>query len=616
MQTDAWGITAGYEDTRGRWRPTSPDTRQAILAAMGADPTGPPAAGAPPVLVVAAGAPAAVHGSGELTLEEGTTVRVDGALPAGLPVGYHRFRGDGAEATTLVIATPGVCPEPPADAWGWAAQLYAVRTRESWGMGDLGDLERLGRWAGRLGASLLLVNPLLAPMPLLPQQPSPYSASSRRFRSPLYLRIEDVPGAGDAGADLEPLARAGHALNSERRIDRDEIYRLKMLALERLWPRFGGAARFDAYCREQGAPLADYATFSSLAEHHGSGWSRWPSEHRRPDAPGVAAFRRARADRVRFHQWVQWLVDEQLVRAAAACPLMQDLPIGFDADGADAWAWQDLLALDASVGAPPDRFTAAGQDWGLPPFVPHRLRATGYAPIVETIRATLRHASALRIDHIMGLFRLFWIPRGLEPARGAYVRYAADELLAVVAVESARAGAFIVGEDLGTIERGVRQTLAGLGILSYRCMWFEEEAPTGYPRRSLGSVRTHDLPTITGLWTSSDAVAQREAGLQPDVEALGRIRQRLARFTGVDGDAPVEVVIERAHAVLAAAASTVVTAALDDALAVGERTNMPGTVEQWPNWSLALPEPLEALERAPLARTIAAALSRRGGQRP
>jgi len=615
MQTDAWGITSGYEDTRGVWRLTPPRTRRAILEAMGADPARPPRSSPPPSVVVAAGRPAPSPGRGELTLEDGAIVRVDGPLPEGLPPGYHTLRHDGSDATTLVIATPGACPLPPADAWGWAAQLYGVRSAASWGIGDLADLERLGRWSAGLGASLLLINPLHAPLPLVPQQPSPYFPSSRRFRSPLYIAVDAVPGAGDAGPEVAAAAREARALDAERRIDRDAVHRLKMRALERLWERFGGGERFDAYCREHGAGLEGFATFNALAEHHGSGWSRWPAEHRRPDAPGVAEFRAARRGRVRFHQWLQWLIDEQFARAAAACPVMQDLPIGFDPDGADAWAWQDVLALDASVGAPPDRFNAAGQDWGLPPFVPDRLRAAGFRPFIETIRATLRHAGGLRIDHVMGLFRLFWIPRGMTAAEGAYVRYPADELLAIVALESTRAGAFAVGEDLGTVEAGVRDMLARHCVLSYRCLWFEEEPPARYPRLSLGSVTTHDLPTIAGLWSGADLAAQQKLGLRPNVAATESIRRRLGRLVGAADGAAVEDVIARTHALLATAGSTVVTATLEDALAVAERPNMPGTVDEWPNWSLALPQPLEAIERAPLALAVAAALAARRAPR-
>jgi 4-alpha-glucanotransferase len=600
-------VTSGFVDASGRWCETAAETRAALHAAMGADasPAGPPVDA--PVRVVRAGSPAPLP-DGDLVLEDGAVVVVRGALPPDVPPGYHRLQAGAQEI--LLIVSPGVCHRPER-VWGWASQLYATRSLASWGIGDLADLRRLGAWSARLGARVLLVNPLGAPIPVLPRPASPYRPSSRRFRDPLYLRVEEVPGAAAAGDALEPLARAGRALNAERRIDRDEIWGLKDAALRAIWTRTGGDRALGDYRRRQGRPLAEWATFCAIAERHGGGWPAWPAELRRPDAAAVRAFARANADRVAFHAWLQWLLDAQLERASRACPLVQDLPIGVDPDGADAWAWQDVLARRTSVGAPPDRYVAAGQDWGLPPFVPHRLRAAGYGPFIETIRAALRHAGGLRIDHVMGLFRLFWVPAGLPPAAGGYVRYPADDLLGIVALESQRAGAFIVGEDLGTVEEGVRETLAAHGILSYRCIWFEDEPPSRFPELSLAAVTTHDLPTIAGLWTGADIAAQRAIGLAPPEAGLAGIRARLERATGVEADAPVERVVERTHELLADAASLVVTATLDDAIAVVERPNMPGTTTQWPNWSLALPAPLEEIETLPLPVSIATRLAAR-----
>lgn len=605
--SDGWGITPGYVDAGGDWHDTTPGTRAALLAAMGADPeeAGPSATSA--VRVIRAGTAASLP-AGDLVLEDGAVRAVRARLPRDVPPGYHRLLTEDGEV--LVIVAPAGCPRPQR-IWGWATQVYATRSLASWGIGDLADLRRLGDWSARLGARALLVNPLSGPTPVVPQQASPYFASSRRFRNPLYLRIEDVPGARDAGVGLEPLARAGRELNAERRIDRDRVWRLKVAALQTLWTRFKGDRAFDDYRREQAGALTEWATFCAIAERHGGGWPAWPADLRRPDAPAVDAFRGANPDRVGFHAWLQWLLDVQLAHAARACPIVQDLPIGVDPDGADAWAWQDVLARGASAGAPPDRYVQEGQDWGLPPFVPFRLRAAAYRPFIETIRAAFRHAGGLRIDHVMGLFRLFWVPAGLPPAMGGYVRYPAPDLLGIVALESQRAGAFVVGEDLGTVEDGVRETLAAHGVLSYRCLWFETDPPSRYPELSLAAVTTHDLPTIAGLWTGADLAAQRSIGLQPNEAAVADLRQRLARTIEVPPDAPVETVIERTHDRLAEAASLVVTATLDDALAVLERPNVPGTTVQWPNWSIALPAPLEMLETLPLPRSIALRLAAR-----
>jgi len=607
-RTDAWSIADGYEDALGVWRPLAPRTRAALRAAMGAEGEAPPAAR---VIVVRAGDRREVAGPGRITIEDGGTRDVARSLPADLPPGYHTLSlRDDAEPTRLIVA-PRRCPVPLQRGWGWAAQLYAARSSGSWGIGDLADLRRLGDWATRLGARMLLINPLTASLPLPTQQASPYCPSSRRFLNPLYLRVEDIPGAAALGADLDRLSALGRALNAERHIDRARVFALKHEALEALWQHDGGRdPAFDDFVRRAGEPLREFAAFSALAERYGGGFRAWPAAYHRPDAPAVAAFAEAHAGRVRFHQWLQWRLDAQLARACAAAPVMQDLPIGVDPDGADAWAWQDSLAIGASIGAPPDRYVKRGQDWGLPPFVPHRLRAVGYQPFIETIRAALRHAGGLRIDHVMGLFRLFWVPTGAAPADGGYVRYPADELLAIVALESHRAGAVVVGEDLGTVEAGVREQLADHGILSYRVMWFEDGPTSRYPSLAMAAITTHDLPTVAGLWSGADIAEQRALGLEPNEIAMDATRKRLASAIGTATESALDDVIAAAHRVLAAAPSLLVTATLDDALMVAERPNVPGTTAERPNWSLALPEPLERLETTPLALRIAAALAR------
>jgi 4-alpha-glucanotransferase len=627
MPTDRFGITRRYFDVHGHERLTSPETRAALRRAMGepehvpeddapeaaakggAEP--PPRPASPePVRLLGPGADRALAEPVELALEDGSSRVADGELPADLPLGYHRMRARGGHESLLIVA-PGACHLPDdLRTWGWAAQLYAARSRASWGIGDLADLARLGRWTRGLGGGCIMINPLSAPTPVPLIEPSPYYPSSRRYRNPLFLRIEDVPGfaaLGDAGARL---ANAGRALNGERRIDRDAVFRLKMEALAALYARFTGDPGFDAYLAQQGDALTEFATYCALAEAHGKDWRRWPADHRRHDGEGVRAFREANAPRVRFHAWLQWLVDVQLAAAAREIAIVNDLPIGLDVAGADAWCWQELMAADVSVGAPPDEFNAKGQDWGLTPFVPHRLRAAGYRPFIETIRSMLAHAGGLRIDHVMGLFRLFWIPRGLGAAGGAYVRTRADELLAIVALESVRAGAFIVGEDLGTVEAGVRETLAARKMLSYRLLYFEPAPPRQFPELALTSVTTHDLATIAGLWSGSDLEDQRRIGLRPNEDSMRGLRDKIAKLDGIAADASAELAIERTHVALAEAPSRVLLATLDDALAVPERPNMPGTVTEWPNWSLGLPRPLEEIEEAPLPRKLAAALER------
>jgi 4-alpha-glucanotransferase len=605
------GIIPAYKDTSEQWCHTSPETRNAILLAMRLDPANPADDAGPDVRVLNPGRTITVTQPSELVLEDGTRLRVDRQTPPDLPIGYHQLQTLDGIAETWIIQRPASCWLPPGlQAWGWAVQLYAARSAMSWGIGDLGDLRRLAIWSRHLRADVLLLNPLCAVAPEIPQEASPYYPSSRRFRNPLYLRIEDLPGAREAAIDWSPLAAAAQSLNDARRIDRDQVFRLKMEALEKIWRRHARDSSFDRYCQTMGESLRGFASFCVLAERYGGDWRLWPREYQRPDSPDVLRFVQQASHRLRFHQWLQWQLERQLAASAAVLPLVIDLPIGVSPGGADAWQWQDVLAKGATVGAPPDQFNMDGQDWSLPPFIPHRLRAARYRPFVETIRSSLRHAGGLRIDHVMGLFRLYWIPQGLGPKRGAYVRYPSEEMLAIVAVESHRARAWIAGEDLGTVETHVRRRLAENRMLSYKLLWFEDQPPSEFPELALAAVSTHDLPTVAGLWSGGDFAAQQRIGLQPNEDGFQQIRDRLLAATAVSESAAPAEVVAGAYQALGRAPSTVLAASLDDALAVEERPNMPGTTVQWPNWSLALPQPLEVIESLELPRQIADGLKR------
>jgi len=303
-------------------------------------------------------------------------------------------------------------------------------------------------------------------------------------------------------------------------------------------------------------------------------------------------------------------LDCQLKQAAEPVALIQDLPIGFSPNGADAWAWQDLLALDCSIGAPPDLYNKEGQNWGLPPFIPHRLRQAAYEPFIQTIRAVMKHTGGLRIDHVMGLFRLWWVPPGQTPKHGAYVRYRADDLLGIIALESQRASAIVVGEDLGTVEEGVREQMAACDMLSYRLLWFEEVAPREYPEKALAAITTHDLPTLAGIWTGQDVELQLRSGLNPDKAQSEELRQKIVQASGVDPHVDVETAAIRTFDQLAAAPSVIVMATMEAACVVSERPNMPGADGAYPNWSLALPLPLEEIERVAFPRSLARVLQR------
>src|SRR6266545_3661750 len=547
------GVATGFVDAAGRRRRVSDATLEAVLGAMGADPARPPDP-RPPVVVVRQGPsrrrpprPLGELLGGEhvsVALESGEERPAPRRLPGDLPLGYHRVEG-GGWSVPLVVAPPH-CQLPGwlergGRAWGFAAQLYGLHSRASWGFGDLGDLAQLAAppVAGALGAAFVLVNPLHA---AAPAQPSPYFPSSRLFRNPLYLRVEAVPELAELDqegrARVAELAAAGRRLGAGARIDREAVHRLKDEALRRCHGALDGdQARAAALAAHRAATegLDQFATFCGLQGELGQDWRAWPAAYRHPASAAVRRWAAGHAGEVRYHAWLQWLLEEQL---AAVPPLpvgvLGDLAVGVDPGGFDAWAFQDELAEGVTVGAPPDPLGPHGQDWGLPPFVPARLAAAGYQPFARTVRAGMAHVQGLRIDHVMGLFRLYWVPEGRPPTEGTYVRYPADDLLGVVALESARAGALVIGEDLGTVAPGVRERLAAERILSYRLAWFERgpdlarpvggrgRRPPGrrraadYPRLALAAATTHDLPTVAGFFSGADLAHLHDIGVVAD----------------------------------------------------------------------------------------------------
>jgi 4-alpha-glucanotransferase len=597
-------VQHSYVDAHGVARTVAPEVHAAVVAAMGPDDGDSDA-----VAVVRRGARLPM--AGELVLEDGTTLGRSESVPSDAPYGYHRLLRDDA-GEQLVITGPGRCHLPAGlRAWGWAIQLAATRSRSSWGMGDLADLRELGAWSAAAGAGFLAVGPLGAPNPGPVPEPSPYYPSTRRFGSPLHLRIEEVPGAQPLDGELAELVAAGRAMNAERLIDRGRVAALKMRALERIWAAGIDRSAFSAWRAERGAALERWAVFVVLTEALGAGWHRWPQEFRDPSGAAVANAASEHADRVAFHAWIQWCFDRQLADASASILRVADMPVGVDPGGFDAWDWQASLAMDASVGAPPDRFNAAGQVWGLPPFIPHRLRQAAYRPFIETIHAQLRHAGGLRIDHVLGLFRLWWVPSGQDPSRGAYVRSHTEELLEIVALESHRAGAVVIGEDLGTVPAGVRDELRRRRLLSTRLALFERVEPARYPQQAFAGVTTHDLPTVAGTWTGADLRDQAASQVTPDRAGLALLRARLARAAGVAADASLAELIDQLHRRLAAGPPMLIAATLEDALRVEERPNMPGTIPpQRDNWSLALPAAIEELSIDPRVRSIVEALGR------
>lgn len=599
---DAWGIEHRLVNSKGEPQRVSDDTVTRLREALGE-----PEPGHGPHVI-----PIGSHmdlGAGEVLLEDGGSISAREAGRGRMPAGYHTLVDGSGDARSLIVS-PGRCHLPEnLRTWGWTSQLYGMRSRASWGMGDLADLRRLAEWSSSLGAGFTMISPVVAAAPTPVQEPNPYFPSSRRFRNPLYLSVPEVPGAGLAEKDLEAAARAGQQLNTTQLVNRDAVWNLKLRALEAIWNADPPLDGFQRWLDDQPDSLMRFATWSVLAERHGRSWQEWPAGYQRPGSDLVTAIQSVEAGRIRFHCWLQWCLEQQLARAGEVHAIIQDLPIGFDPGGFDAWEWQDLLAMGLTVGAPPDAFNQEGQDWGSPPFIPWRLRSAGYRPFIETIRANLAGAGGLRIDHVMGLFRLWCVPSGSSPEEGAYVRYPAEDLLAILALESQRAGAIVVGEDLGTVEEGVRPALADRNMLSYRLLWFESSPPEEWPVNAMAAVTTHDLPTIAGIWERSDIEEQRELGLEIDETGISRIRRTLAEASPRGDRASTDEAVVAAHTQLCKAPSRLLAATLEDAVGATSRPNMPGATGRETNWRHTLPVALEDTTTHRLANHLAAILS-------
>ena len=447
-------------------------------------------------------------------------------LPTDLPLGWHEIVAEGpsASAHSPLVVTPSQLELPEAlrdgRAWGLMAQLYSVRSRASWGVGDLADLAEIGWLAGReLDADFLLINPLHAAEPVVPLTPSPYLPTTRRFVNPLYIRVEDVREAGYlSSADRTLVEWASEPVlatdDDAGPIDRDAAWTAKRAALEVVFAAPRSAARqaaFDAFVDQEGVGLETFALWCALAEKYGDATrlARRRRSTRRPQL--VAELRVELAERVEFHLWLQWVADEQLAAAQRAAldggmalGIMHDLAVGVHPQGADVWALGDVLARGATVGAPPDMYNQQGQNWSQPPWRPDALARAAYKPYRDMLRTVLRHAGAIRIDHVIGLFRLWWIPEGADSADGAYVRYDHEALVGILALEAHRAGAVVIGEDLGVVEPWVRDYLSERGILGTSVLWFERDmhgaplAPEHYRPLVLATVTTHDLPPTAG----------------------------------------------------------------------------------------------------------------------
>ena len=703
---DAVGIVPKYLDQTGtEWRETSPESRVALLAAMGIDASTEAAAdaalrklrtaerhelipcarvveltddsGTRHVPVGLASPPNAdARWTLELTMESGETRRTEGAWPEGrraeLPIpwpdypeiGYHHLHltmtvgGRERIAEQALIVTPSRCVMPrellgDCRAFGLVANLYTLRSERNWGVGDLTDLSELLRWTGSLGGAFVGVNPLHA-LANSGAGISPYSPVSRLFRNPIYIDVTAIPELHDApnvAARLEHPELEGEleALREDRQVRYEAVMALKMPVLEelhRVVVERGGrserAAAYDEYTRANDPELTRFATFVAIAESRRSwDWHEWPAPLRDAGSDAVRQFQREHASRIDLHRWIQFELDRQLGEVASAgraarlpIGLYQDLAIGTSPCGADTWGMPELFVHGASIGAPPDPYSSVGQNWGLPPIDPRALQRDGYRYFIRLVQSGFRHAGALRIDHVMGLFRLFWIPAGKTGKEGAFVRYPSNDLLGILALESVRHKALVVGEDLGTVPEEVPPALAKWGLLSSKVLYFERDANGGfqaadrYESHALATANTHDMATLSGFWAGRDIAERRRVGLIESDKAASAAREERERdkeallvrlaSEGIldDARAPNDSAALRGaiHEFLCRTPAALVGIALDDLAGETEAVNLPGVgPDKHASWTRKMSMTIEEMRVSDAVR-VAFGCSARSGE--
>ena len=541
-------------------------------------------------------------------------------IPNWLPQGWHRIvarHEDGSECSSTLIVVPQRLSCRLDDGhkrWGVAAQLYSTRSSGSWGMGDTQDLADLTAIVARDGANFLQVNPLHAPQPCFPQETSPYLPVSRRWASPLYIRPEAIDEyARMDGKERGVITRYAHASRSQEDIiDRDLSWKSKLKALRKIFeiPRsITRQAQFEHFCAEGGESLENFALWSALVFENGD--IELPACYASINAPEVEQARQRLAGEIEFWQWCQWIVFDQLIRAQESAHrlgmdmgIMSDLAVGVHSLGSEIWSMPEIFAPGMSVGAPPDMYSQQGQNWSQPPWSPRGLAKAGYAPLRDMLRSVLSYSGAVRIDHILGLFRLWWIPEGMEASAGAYVSYDHEAMVGIVLLEAQRAGAVVIGEDLGTVEPWVRGYLNDRGILGTSVLWFEKEGsgwplwPDHYRRSCLAAVTTHDLPPTLGYLEGVHTQLRNRLGLlvedldqvlEADRVERERMVSRLNEGGFIHNDEPSEEeLVMGFHAYLAASPALLLAVSLVDAVGEKAPQNLPGTSDQYPNWCIPL----------------------------
>ena len=597
-----FGIADGYVSEQGDWVTTPTETKAKVLSAMG------------------------------VPLES------DGEMPA--PPRMEDIAGLSASA---------FWPQFLVDhrAWGFSVQAYALRSARNWGIGDFEDLAQLCETTAKLGADFIGVSPLHALFIAEPSRISPYSPSSRSFLNPLLIAPDRVPGFEHI--DRPQVSTLRRTVRETELIDYENLAALKISVLEELFAYFlktgDGQAKdiFEHYCYERGTALETHTLFEALSEHmvrqgHHAAWSTWPEAYRDPSNIAVRDFARAAKTRIAFHAWLQWTAETQLTdaqeRARAAgmrIGLYLDLAVGLSPDGSACWRGGPAIAPRARIGCPPDPFSAQGQDWGLVPFSPVGLAQERLEPFRAVLRANMKHAGALRIDHAMGLERLYWIPEGNTAKDGAYVAYPFRELIEGVAEESRISQTVVIGEDLGTVPPGFTDTMVRTGLLSYQVFYFSARedtwmAPHAYRREAMVCASTHDLPTLRGWWSYNDIEWRVRCGRATETEAVmqrqDRMRDRKRMLDALMGagaldpdpgignaDEMPDAVIIAVHRFLAATPSRLLSVQIDDALGVREQANLPGTIDEHPNWRRKIAISIEALTEQPLFEAVVNAIA-------
>ena len=678
----AYGVATSFIDQLGTYVENSDEAIAGVLAALGVDASTPEAIDASiarvrrerkerliiPTIVATVGeatdvpvnCEASDHPHAVIELEEG--VAYDGepeftptsaaeaphhhqllragmmlTLPADLPMGYHTLtvEANGRRARATIICAPASIPMPAAVAernrWGWMTQMYSVRSADSWGVGDYGDLKRLVADAGTAsGADFMLINPIHACAPVTPLEPSPYLPESRRFLNVTYIRPQNIPEYAELSeaerAEVERLhASVAAANNSAEPMDINAAWDAKLPALRMIWAHGRSVEReaaFRAFVAEAGEDLTAWATWCVAFETWGAPWeSDWFRTTGR-DSDSVRALAADHADELDFQRWLQWIAAEQVADAQQAARdsgmalgLMMDMAVGVHALGADVWWSPERFALGGvTVGCPPDFYNQQGQDWGQPPFNPRHLEETGYAVYREMVHAMFAHAGAVRIDHVLGLFRLWWIPQGLGAKNGAYVKYNHEAMLGVLAIEATRVGGMVIGEDLGTVPDYVRRVLADHGVLGTDVEWFSRvnDSPNAgdpykpaseYRRQALASVTTHDLPPTAGYLRFEHVELRERLGLLSEpVEAFAASARTerdamMARLVesgyltaaeAADVEGNEQRVVEAMHAMLRDTPSYLKQAALVDGVGERRSQNQPGTSWEYSNWRVPL----------------------------